>query len=243
MNAGLESLWPFGPRGFESLSRRQTSGSTPDDSAAFLALKELRRDHTASQMRDRHAIDIHNYPRRLERAIKFLNAHRGVSEHNKTLVMQFIDRLKAEGLSIARQAGYVQRLTTIAIILGKDFDKTNQEDIEQLIRTFNAKDWAEWTKDNYRVTVKRFWRWLKELPRGKDPPETEWITIGKAQSRTVLPEDLLTKEETQKLIQTAEHPRDKAYVAVADESGARPGEILTMKVRSVTFACSDGLGL
>jgi len=186
-------------------------------------------------MREPHATDIHNYPRRLERAIKFLNAHRGVSEHNKTLVMQFLDRLKAEGLSLARQAGYVQRLTSIAVILKKDFDKTNQQDIEQLIRTVNAKDWAEWTKDNYRVTVKRFWRWLKGLARGKDPPETEWITIGKAQSRTILPEDLLTKEETRKLIETAEHPRDKAYVAVADESGGRPGEVLTMKVRSVTF--------
>ena len=186
-------------------------------------------------MGEPHTTDIHNYPRRLERAIKFLNAHRGVSEHNKTLVMQFIDRLKAEGLSIARQAGYVQRLTSIAAILAKDFDKTNQQDIEQLIRTINAKDWAEWTKDNYRVTVKRFWRWLKGLAKGKDPPETEWITIGKAQSRTVLPEDLLTKEETQKLIQTAEHPRDKAYISVADESGGRPGEVLTMKVRSVTF--------
>jgi len=51
---------------FNALSRRQTSGSTPDGSAAFLALKELRRDPTASQMRDRHTIDIHNYPRRLE---------------------------------------------------------------------------------------------------------------------------------------------------------------------------------
>ena len=150
-------------------------------------------------------------------------------------MMQFLDRLKAEGLSLARQAGYVQRLTSIAVILKKDFDKTNQQDIEQLIRTVNAKDWAEWTKENYRVTVKRFWRWLKGLARGKDPPETEWITIGKAQSRTVLPEDLLTKEETRKLIETAEHPRDKAYVAIADESGGRPGEVLTMKVRSVAF--------
>jgi len=73
----------------------------------------------------------------------------------------------------------VQRLTTIAVILGKDFDKTNQEDIEQLIRTFNARDWAEWTKDNYRVTVKRFWRWLNGLEKGRDPPETEWIRVGK----------------------------------------------------------------
>ena len=186
-------------------------------------------------MREPHETDIHNFKRRLERAIKFLNAHPGVSQHNKALVMQFLDRLKAEDLSLARQMGYVQRLTAIAVILGKDFDKTNQEDVEQLIKAVNAKGWAEWAKDNYRVAVKRFWRWLKDLPRGKDPAETEWIRTGKAQSRTILPQDLLTKEDTRKLIQAAEHPRDKAYVGVADESGARPGEVLTMKVRSVTF--------
>jgi integrase/ribosomal protein L40E len=149
--------------------------------------------------------------------------------------MQFLERLKAEGLSLARQMGYVQRLTTIAVILAKDFDKAKQPDIEQLIKTVNTKDWAEWTKDNYRVTVKRFWRWLKKRPKRKDPPETEWITIGKAESKTTLPQDLLTKEEIQKLIETAEHPRDKAYIGVSGESGARPGEVLTLKVRSVAF--------
>jgi integrase/ribosomal protein L40E len=186
-------------------------------------------------MREPGVTDIHDYKRRLERAVKFLGAHPKVKEQNKTLIMQFIDRLKAEGLSVARQAGYVQRLTTIAVILAKDFDKAEQPDVEQLIKAVNARDWAEWTKENYRVTVKRFWRWLKKLPKGKDPTETEWITIGKAESRTVLPEDLLTREEIQKLIHAAAHPRDKAYVAVASESGARPGEVLTLRVRSITF--------
>ena len=129
----------------------------------------------------------------------------------------------------------MQRLTTIAIILGKDFEAATKQDIEKLAEAINAKDWAEWTKDNYRVTVKRFWRWLNGLEKGRDPPETEWIRIGKAESRTILPDDLLTKDEIQKLIKAAEHPRNKAYVAVADESGARPGEVLTMKVGSVTF--------
>jgi len=80
--------------------------------------------------------------------------------------MQFLERLKAEGLSLARQIGYVQRLTAIAVILAKDFDKAKQPDIEQLIKAVNPKDWAEWTKDNYRVTMKRFWRWLKKRPKG-----------------------------------------------------------------------------
>jgi integrase len=186
-------------------------------------------------MRDTHPIQVHDYERRLNWAIRHLKAQANVSQQNKDHIMRFLDRLKAEGLSPARQAGYVQRLTTIAVMLKKDFHLATKEDIESLTRTINARDWAEWTKDNYRVTVKRLWRWLRNLEKGKDPPETEWIRIGKAVSRTVLPEDLLTKDETQKLIQAAEHPRDKAYVAVADESGARPGEVLSMKVRSVAF--------
>lgn len=180
-------------------------------------------------------IDIHDYGRRLERAIRFLKAHSKVSQHNKELVMMFLDRLKAEGLSVARQVGYVQRLTAIAVMLRKDFDEATRLDIERLTRIVNARDWAEWTKDNYRVTVKRFWRWLRGLEKGDDPPETEWIRIGRAESRIILPEDLLAKDEIQRLIEVAGHPRDKAYVSVSDESGARPGEVLTMKVRSVTF--------
>jgi integrase len=180
-------------------------------------------------------IDLHDYGRRLERAIRFLNVHTKVSRKNKQKILQFLERLKAEGLSLARQTGYVQRLTTIAVMLGKDFEEATKQDIEKLMKAVNARDWAEWTKDNYRVAVKRFWRWMNGLEKGKDPPETEWIRIGKAESKTILPEDLLTREEALKLVKATEHPRDKAYVSVADESGARPGEVLSMRVRSVTF--------
>jgi hypothetical protein len=117
-------------------------------------------------MREPHPTDMHDFQRRLERAIRFLKVHPKVSQHNKALVMQFLERLKAEGPSLARQMGYVQRLTAIAVIRAKDFDKAKYPDIEQLIKTVNAKDWAEWTKDNYRVTVKRFWRGLKKRPKG-----------------------------------------------------------------------------
>jgi len=60
-------------------------------------------------------IDLHDYGRRLERAIRFLNAHPKVSKKNKEKTLQFLERLKAEGLSLARQTGYVQRLTTIGV--------------------------------------------------------------------------------------------------------------------------------
>jgi len=120
-------------------------------------------------MRDTHPIQVHDYERRLNRAVRHLKAQANVSQQNKDHIMRFLDRLKAEGLSLARQAGYVQRLTTIAVMLKKDFHLATKEDIESLTRTINAREWAEWTKDNYRVTVKRLWRWLRNLEKGKRP--------------------------------------------------------------------------
>jgi hypothetical protein len=54
----------------------------------------------------------------------------------------------------------VQRLTTIAVMLGKDLKEATKQDIEKLMKTVNARDWAEWTKDNYGVAIKRFWCWM-----------------------------------------------------------------------------------
>jgi site-specific recombinase XerD len=90
-----------------------------------------------------------------------------VSRKNKQKILQFLERLKSEGLSLARQTGYVQRLTTIAVMLGKDFEETTKQDVEKLMKAVNGGDWAEWTKDNYRVAVKRFWRWIKGLRRAE----------------------------------------------------------------------------
>ncbi len=60
------------------------------------------------------------------------------------------------------------------------------------------------TQQNHRQAIKRFWRWLGKCPEGKDPPETDWFKAGKG--RKILPEELLAREESQKIIEAAEHP-------------------------------------
>jgi DNA-binding Lrp family transcriptional regulator len=61
------------------------------------------------------------------------------------------------------------------------------------------------------------------------------MKIGKGKGRQFLPEELLSREEAKELIEAAEHPRNRAYVAVTDENGARPQEILSARIRSVQF--------
>ena len=54
-------------------------------------------------------------------------------------------------------------------------------------------------------------------------------------SRHKLPEELLTPEDVLKLAQAATNLRDKALILVLYETGCRIGEILTLKLKNVSF--------
>jgi integrase len=44
---------------------------------------------------------------------------------------------------------------------------------------------------------------------------------------------LLTEQEIKRIIDAADHPRDKAFVAVLSESGCRISEVCTLRIRKM----------
>ncbi len=62
----------------------------------------------------------------------------------------------------------------------------------------------------------------------------DWIKISRKDSKK-LPEDLLSEEEIEKLINACGHPRDRALVASLYESGARISELGNLKIKHVKF--------
>jgi len=121
-------------------------------------------------------IDVHNYEHRLARAVRFLENHSKVSSANREKIFEFLEYIKAEGLSLARQVSYTQWLTTIALLLRKDFEDSTRGDVERVLVRINSRDWSDSTKENHREAVKRFWRWLKGEKNGQDPEETDWLS-------------------------------------------------------------------
>ena len=65
-------------------------------------------------------VDIHDYPRRMERTLRHLKNHQEISEPNKRKLLAYLDYLEDEGLSLARRVTQLVRLTRIAETLGKD---------------------------------------------------------------------------------------------------------------------------
>lgn len=119
-------------------------------------------------------------------------------------------------------------------MLDTDLSSAERKDLEKLVREIEQRDLSEWTKQSYRVTLKKFYRWL----RGGDdyPDEVKWIRTTMRKGRgSLMPEELLSEEDIKKMIEAAEHPRDKAFVSALYESGCRIGEIATIQIKHMSF--------
>ena len=176
---------------------------------------------------------VHNPSKRYEYALKRLSKSSIVDE-NKEHIERFAKSCLAEGIGKLRVVKYIYTLIKVAEILNKDFMKASKEDIEQVVYEIESRDFSEWTKHDYRITIKKFYKWLKG--DGEEyPPEVKWIKSKRNGKNHKLPEELITLDEVKALVEAAENPRDKAMFLTLYESGARVGELLNMKIKHVQF--------
>jgi integrase len=155
-----------------------------------------------------------------------------LSEDNKSHILKFYRDIQAEGLSLGRIVKYLGTLYNLAKMLPKPFHAATKEDIIDLLQQIESKDYSDWTKRDYKIVIKRFYKWLRQTE--DYPEEVRWIKA-RVKNKNLLPEQLLTEEEVKKLVASADNPRDKALILVLFESGCRIGELLTLRIRNVQF--------
>ena len=171
--------------------------------------------------------DIHACKKRYELAIRLLKIS-SISERNKELIEKFCNDCFAQGITAGRVQKYAYILRKVAEWLEKDFDTVNEDDLKRVVAMINTLPFTEWTKHDYKRSIKKFFKWL-----GKEEL-VSWIKCSAPRNRK-LPEEILTEEDIKKMIDAAQNARDRAIVAVLYESGCRAGEFLSMKMKNVSF--------
>ncbi|MBI4019944.1 MAG: tyrosine-type recombinase/integrase [Candidatus Aenigmarchaeota archaeon] len=170
----------------------------------------------------------------IERKLRKIKNCKSISAKNKALIVKFSEYCFSTGLGSLRVLKLISHAYTIAEMLNKDFDKCTRSDIEHLIGIIERNEWKDWTKRDYKVVVKKFWKWLKG--NGEVfPEEVRWLKTRIKNHRKKLPEELLSQEEIKRLIESAENARDKAMIAVLYDGGLRVGELLGLRVKNVDF--------
>lgn len=183
----------------------------------------------------KNKVDLYNYEKQLKQATARVKRE-NISEKNKKAILEFVSDRELEGLSKARLLYFINRLLVISRLFKKDFEKADKEDIKMLVKKINKKDYTERTKKDYRVVIKKFYKWVRGIDeKGVYPEEVRWIPTTFNGENHFLPEELLKEEEINKLIELADHPRDKALVMTIADSGCRIGEILSMKIKNLSF--------
>ncbi len=186
-------------------------------------------------------IEIHNYDKRLVTLAKHIKESE-LSDENKKLLMDF-DRalLLFERLGKPRRIKLVFTMFYLAkhYFHGSLRDLTAEE-IKECIREAESKTKSPWTAANYKVAIKKFMRWLAygdAVGQTNEVPEiVKWMKlhVRKKERHQIQASDILTEKEAQQFISAAGTARDRAFISLLYELGARIGEIGNLRIKDVS---------
>jgi integrase/ribosomal protein L40E len=149
-------------------------------------------------------------------------------------LQRFLEYLKLSGAAEETIRGYEVAIKTLPNN-GKAYSELTKEDIVAWLHEVDRKYRSLHTKHDYKRRVKRFLRWVHNGDdREKPAPEVVRI-IRAGKPRRELGAEVLNEEEIRRMVEVCESQRDRAMVFVLYESGARAGELLSLRLRDVEF--------
>ncbi|MDD4353375.1 MAG: tyrosine-type recombinase/integrase [Candidatus Nanoarchaeia archaeon] len=175
---------------------------------------------------------IHKLGDRLIYVVNGIKTAKYCNEINKDILLKFHNQLFAEGLSIPRVVKYLTLLCQIDKKINKDFTKVDKQDIVDYLTWLETSHYSEYTKKDFKVTLKKFYKWQNN---GTLPSHISWISCKLSDRKKMMPQELLTQDDIIKLIQHAGNDRNKAFISTLYESGCRIGELMTLKLKQVSF--------
>ncbi|QLD86159.1 tyrosine-type recombinase/integrase [Natronomonas halophila] len=176
-----------------------------------------------------------DYEKQAQRSLDHIVSSETLHPDNKALISRYYRHMLLSGVSAAQRQKVMAHIKIIIDHLEDtsvhDLDK---DDIEDLVAWLYTRGTTESTVTDYKQAIKQFWKWMHD---GKEPPETKWIQRSRQSARRLLPQSLLTPEDVEALIETGTNPRDRAFIALLWETGARIGELIDLRVGDI----EDGL--
>ena len=153
-------------------------------------------------------IDIYGIEKIYETTLKRLKTKTDITEEDRKNILEFVDHLLAKNMTKLRIVKYICHMTVVARIAGKPLGSLDRKGMEKIIAQINTASYAENTKHDYKVAIRKYFQWLRGCDEelNKFPVEVRWIKPENNKTR-LLPEALITGEELSKLAQAAENLR------------------------------------
>jgi len=174
---------------------------------------------------------LYDYEYALRNTEKLLNQDPKIRESDRKLVQAFMRHIKAQGVSVGRQAKYLNHLRRCAQLIGVPFSRAKRGDIEELLTRLADFEWFVKRKDgtiarrtrysaetmaDFRMAIKRFMKFVRYGDTDKETPfpdEVRWIRTTVKISDKKEPE-FFDDADAEAMIRAATSLRDKAMISL-----------------------------
>ncbi|MFW5953429.1 MAG: tyrosine-type recombinase/integrase [Candidatus Natronoplasma sp.] len=172
-----------------------------------------------------------SYDGQIESAKERLKENKDLLDSHIEDILDFDRNLELNDYSQARRYKYLSKLPKLAKELDVPFDEAEKTDIEDVVLWIKRReDINDTTKYDYKVLLKRFFKWVGG---GEYPKCIDWLEINHDQNNNKLPEEMLVEEDIEELTKNALNSRDKALIALLWETGGRIGELIDLTIGSI----------
>ena len=190
-------------------------------------------------------LDIHHALVQYKSQERKLLASASIAEKNKKHILDFLRDCELGKTILSgqkRQLGHLRLLKYLALLrhlaewIGKDFETVTQKEMEDFILGLekdritrkNGSPFQHNTKRDYKLTLRKFYKWLLG---GNEvyPPIVRWIDT--RDQLTEIP--CLRKEEIERMSQATGSTRDRAILWTLFDSGTRVEEFLNIRMRNL----------
>lgn len=177
---------------------------------------------------------IADFEKQLKNAVEDVEEIDDILDRNKELILDYKRDQVLNGLSEATLLRNTQRLKTVAKEADMPFNEMDKGDVKKLVAWVHEQDYADGTVDTYKTVIKAFWGWLKDADGQETPDEVRWIQLSNGNGNgDTLPKDLLTKDDVEAQVDAAKNTRDRAFIYLLYETGARIGEVIDLTVGDI----------
>jgi integrase/recombinase XerD len=149
--------------------------------------------------------------------------------NNFELMNDYIIKRTDEGFTRSTVIVDTKALTEFTKCIDKDINVINEKDLRKFFAYLSGKSKA--TSRLYKTQVGSFLRFAKR----EDLTDLCKTRKSKQEDNLISPNELLTIEEIETLIDVATSMRDKALIATLYETGAREGELEELRISDVSF--------
>jgi len=162
-----------------------------------------------------------------------------LSEADRGDILKFIDFMQREERSSLRIIRCITAIMLAKKVIKRPFRECTKEEIQHFINYLEDNGYKIASQLTYKSIIKKFFK----VVYGNNeyyPEAVAWIKNKVSKDKRMKEEQLsydqfLTEDEIKLLIDTANTIQRKAFIAVGYETGARPEELLNIRIKDILF--------